>query len=246
MTVLVAGAGFPRPSRRIARNGTKPAQFWVDARSMPGVRCNRPSGPGGGDVTQTSARARSRNEHPGKRSTPAAETAGASDGPRDAFYPREVIKILGLSRRQLQYWASTDLVRPSIETAGGHHRYTFEDLVALRAAKRLIDAGVSVQRIRSSIRALRRILPGVQRPLAERVLVATGDVVLVIQDGTAFETATGQGWIFEVRELVEEIESWRARATKDGGEAPPDVAEPPRPGPRSVRSRAARGMTRSA
>ena len=43
------------------------------------------------------------------------------------------MRILGVSRRQLQYWAETDLVAPSARTRGGHHRYTFEDLVALRA-----------------------------------------------------------------------------------------------------------------
>ena len=56
---------------------------------------------------------------------------------------------------------------PSVRTAGGHHRYTFQDLVALKAAKRLLDAGVSLQRLRRSVRALRELLPTVTRPLAE-------------------------------------------------------------------------------
>lgn len=116
-----------------------------------------------------------------------------------------MIEILGLSRRQLQYWAQTDLVRPSVTTRGGHHRYTFQDLVALRTARRLIDAGVSVQRIRSSIQALRRLLPSVARPLSELVLVATGDVVLVFREGTAFEAASGQEWVFPVADLAREI-----------------------------------------
>ena len=97
---------------------------------------------------------------------------------REAFRTRDVVQLLDVTRRQLQYWAQTDLIAPSAKTPGGHGRYTFEDLVALKAAKRLIDAGVSVQRIRKSIGALRQILPTVQRPLAELVLVATGDVVL--------------------------------------------------------------------
>jgi DNA-binding transcriptional MerR regulator len=70
----------------------------------------------------------------------------------DLYRAREVVEILRISRRQLQYWAQTDLIAPSAKTPGGHGRYTFEDLVALKAAKRLIDSGVSVQRIRSSIR----------------------------------------------------------------------------------------------
>lgn len=127
------------------------------------------------------------------------------------FRSSDVQQLLKLSRRQLQYWADTDLVRPTVRTQGGHHRYTLEDLVALKAAKRLIDAGVSVQRIRKSIQALRKILPTVRRPLAELVLVTTGDVVLVLQDGSAFEAATGQEWIFVVARFEREVALWRER-----------------------------------
>ncbi|UCE86621.1 MAG: MerR family transcriptional regulator [Deltaproteobacteria bacterium] len=123
----------------------------------------------------------------------------------------EVVQILGISRRQLQYWAQTDLVRPTVQTQGGHYRYRFEDLVALKAAKRLIDAGVSVQRIRTSIRALKKILPRVRKPLAELVLVATGDVVLAFREGTAFEAVTGQEWVLEVAQFEREIETWRRK-----------------------------------
>lgn len=128
---------------------------------------------------------------------------------RELFRTRDVVEIVQISRRQLQYWAQTDLIVPSAQTPGGHSRYTFEDLVALKAAKRLINAGVSVQRIRSSIRALRGILPTVRRPLAELVLVATGDVVLAFRDGTAFDAISGQEWVFEVAEFQREIESWK-------------------------------------
>ena len=129
----------------------------------------------------------------------------------ELYRSREVAQILGISRRQLQYWARTDLVGPSLRTPGGHHRYTFQDLIALKAAKRLIDAGVSVQRLRRSIRALRRILPTVKQPLAELVLVATGDIVLVVHEGTAFEAATGQEWVFEVARFQREVEAWKRR-----------------------------------
>ena len=129
----------------------------------------------------------------------------------DLYRVGDVVEIIGVSRRQLQYWSETDLVRPSQRTRGGHARYAFEDLVALRAAKRLIDAGVSLQRIRRSIRALRETLPTVRRPLTEIVLVATGDVVLAFKDGTAFEAITGQEWIFEVGELQRAVDAHRAR-----------------------------------
>jgi DNA-binding transcriptional MerR regulator len=124
------------------------------------------------------------------------------------------VQILGVSRRQLQYWAQTNLAPPSVRTRGGHHRYTFRDLVALKAAKRLLDAGVSIQRIRRSIQTLRRMLPGVRCPLAELVLVATGDVVLVIHEGTAFEAISGQEWVFEVAHLQREVERWKSSKTR--------------------------------
>ena len=114
--------------------------------------------------------------------------------------------MIGVSRRQLQYWAETGLVAPSARTRGGHRRYTFADLVALKAAKQLIDAGVSVQRIRSSLGALERMLPQVRSPLSELVLVATGDVVLVLREGSAFEAVSGQQWILEVEQFQREIE----------------------------------------
>jgi DNA-binding transcriptional MerR regulator len=128
---------------------------------------------------------------------------------RDLYRAGDVADIVDVSRRQLQYWAQTDLARPSARTPGGHARYTFEDLVALKTAKRLIDAGVSVQRIRKSIRALRRMLPTVQHPLAELILVATGDVVLVFQEGAAFDAVSGQEWVFEVAQFEREVEAWR-------------------------------------
>ena len=131
----------------------------------------------------------------------------------DLFRSRDVVEILGISRRQLQYWARTDLIQPSSATPGGHARYTFGDLVALKAAKRLIDAGVSVQRIRKAIVALRRVLPSVRRPLSELVLVATGDVVLAFRNGIAFDAVSGQEWVFEVARFEREVDAWKRSVT---------------------------------
>jgi DNA-binding transcriptional MerR regulator len=105
----------------------------------------------------------------------------------ELFRTCDVAQILGVTRRQLHYWARTGLVRPTHCTRGGHHRYTFRDLVAVRATKRLIDAGVSVQRIRRSAEALKKMLPAVEHPLAELQLVASGDVLLATREGNAAE-----------------------------------------------------------
>jgi DNA-binding transcriptional MerR regulator len=135
-------------------------------------------------------------------------SSGPENQPASTFRTRDVVQLLDISRRQLQYWSQTGLVEPSTKTPGGHSRYTFQDLVALKAAKRLIDSGVSVQRIRASIGALRRILPTVKRPLAELVLVATGDVVLVFREGMAFDAVSGQEWVFEIAGFQAEVDAW--------------------------------------
>src|SRR5437773_11648985 len=69
-----------------------------------------------------------------------------------------VCKIVGISYRQLDYWARTDLVRPSLADAQGsgtQRRYSYRDLVRLKVIKSLLDAGVSLQSARRAIEYLR-------------------------------------------------------------------------------------------
>lgn len=121
------------------------------------------------------------------------------------FTSRQVAEITGLTHRQIAYWCKTDLVVPSHRTHGGHARYTFTDLIALKAAKQLIDTGVSVQRLRQCIQSLTHYLPTVGQPLAGLSLVVTGDVVLAFHEGSAFDALTGQEWVFPVAQLEREI-----------------------------------------
>lgn len=76
----------------------------------------------------------------------------------DGYRIPEVQKAVGISYRQLDYWARTGLVRPSVRDAQGsgtQRLYSFEDLVQLRVIKKLLDAGVSLQRVRRAIDFLR-------------------------------------------------------------------------------------------
>lgn len=131
---------------------------------------------------------------------------------RDIFLtPSQICKIIGVSRRQLQYWDMTGLISPMHKTEGGHGRYTFQDLIALKATKKLIDAGVSVQRIRKNIGELKRILPKVKKPLEELTLVATGDVILVFYEETAFEALSGQEWILDIADVYRDVEKWQKK-----------------------------------
>ncbi|MBM0226796.1 MULTISPECIES: MerR family transcriptional regulator [Micromonospora] len=83
----------------------------------------------------------------------------------------------GISYRQLDYWARTGLVVPSVRDASGSgtsRLYSFRDLVVLKVVKRLLDAGVSLQNIRKAIEALRS--RGVE-DLAGITLISDGTTV---------------------------------------------------------------------
>ena len=76
------------------------------------------------------------------------------------FGKKVVIALTGVSGRQVEYWATTGVVRPSIPAAGKGTRrgYSFRDLVALRVAKELRDGGISLQKIQNCLSWLRKTL----------------------------------------------------------------------------------------
>jgi DNA-binding transcriptional MerR regulator len=64
----------------------------------------------------------------------------------------------GITYRQLDYWARTKLVEPTVRSAGGsgtQRLYSFKDILLLKIIKRLLDAGVSLQQIRIAVDHLR-------------------------------------------------------------------------------------------
>ena len=76
----------------------------------------------------------------------------------EGFGGPQVCAIVGISYRQLDYWARTDLVRPSLADARGsgtQRRYSYTDLVRLKVIKSLLDAGVKLQTARRAIEYLR-------------------------------------------------------------------------------------------
>jgi DNA-binding transcriptional MerR regulator len=67
-------------------------------------------------------------------------------------------QVAGITYRQLDYWARTGLVEPTVRTAGGsgtQRLYSFRDVLLLKVIKRLLDAGVSLQQIRTAVHHLR-------------------------------------------------------------------------------------------
>ena len=107
----------------------------------------------------------------------------------------QVCKIVGITYRQLDYWARTDLIRPSIADARGsgtQRRYSYRDLVELKVIKGLLDAGVSLQSARRAIEYLRVHL-GDDIATASLVINGAGSV-LVRTDGELVDLIRrGQG-----------------------------------------------------
>jgi DNA-binding transcriptional MerR regulator len=64
----------------------------------------------------------------------------------------------GITYRQLDYWARTALVEPSVRAAhgsGSQRLYSFRDILVLKVVKRLLDTGISLQQIRAAVDHLR-------------------------------------------------------------------------------------------
>jgi DNA-binding transcriptional MerR regulator len=129
-------------------------------------------------------------------------------------------KAAGITYRQLDYWARTGLVEPSVRTATGsgtQRLYGFRDILVLKVVKRLLDTGVSLQQIRVAIQTLR--LRGVE-DLAQITLMSDGasvyectspdEVIDLLQGGQGvFGIAVGRVWR-EVEGSLAELPSERA------------------------------------
>ncbi|GAB2469999.1 MerR family transcriptional regulator [Xylanimonas ulmi] len=114
-------------------------------------------------------------------------------------------RVAGITYRQLDYWARTGLVEPSIRPATGsgtHRLYSFRDILVLKVVKRLLDTGVSLQQIRTAVTHLRE--RGVE-DLAQITLMSDGasvyectsadEVVDLVQGGQGvFGIAVGRVW----------------------------------------------------
>src|SRR4051812_46358980 len=113
----------------------------------------------------------------------------------EGFRGPQVCKIVGITYRQLDYWARTDLIRPSIADAKGsgtQRRYSYSDLVELKVIKSLLDAGVSLQLSRKGIEYLRDNL-GDDLATASLVMNGPGSV-LARSDGEVIDLMRkGQG-----------------------------------------------------
>jgi DNA-binding transcriptional MerR regulator len=140
----------------------------------------------------------------------------------------------GITYRQLDYWARTGLVTPSVRAASGsgsQRLYGFRDVLVLKVVKRLLDTGISLQQIRAAVAHLRT--QGAS-DLAQVTLMSDGvsvyectsadEVVDLLQGGQGvFGIALGRVW--------QEVEGSLAELPAERAAGPADAGQPAGPGP---------------
>ena len=95
------------------------------------------------------------------------------------FSGTQAADVVGITYRRLDYWARTDLVRPSGTDASGsgsRRRYTYRDLLELRIIKQLLDAGIRLESIRNVFAYLR---DHVETEISDAHLVIDGSSVVL-------------------------------------------------------------------
>jgi tetratricopeptide (TPR) repeat protein len=157
-------------------------------------------GPGGGRTTPTTA------------TSATATRVSEEDTPRssrepvtDLFTLTEVAKLLGVSTGRLRSLDKNRIVTPSGRRRG-RRAYTFQDVIALRAARDLLARKVRLRDVAKAITKIREALPRVTRPLSELSIVSDGRQVVVRTDAGVYEPATGQMMLdFDVRTLRDDV-----------------------------------------
>ena len=96
---------------------------------------------------------------------------------------KKAAEIVGISYRQLDYWARTDLIRPSVADAAGsgsRRQYSYRDLLELKVVKSMLDAGIKLESVRTAFEYLRENLG--EDVASARLVIGGGRAVLVRDD----------------------------------------------------------------
>jgi DNA-binding transcriptional MerR regulator len=144
------------------------------------------------------------------------------------FSGTRAASIVGISYRQLDYWARTDLVRPSLADAAGsgsRRLYSYRDLLELKVIKNLLDAGIRLESVRDVFMFLRE---QVKTDIASaHIVIAGSSVMLCDGDELVDVVRRGQG-VLNVLPL--------ASVKKELDEAIVDLHPPAAPAPTSRRA----------
>ena len=105
----------------------------------------------------------------------------------EQFSGKKAAEIVGITYRQLDYWARTDLVRPSVTDASGsgsRRKYSYRDLLELKVVKSLLDAGIRLAASRhEEFRALEAEVTKAQQALEDRKLIEQAKGILIAATG---------------------------------------------------------------
>ena len=150
-----------------------------------------------------------------------SERKGAAALPvEQGFRGPQVCALVGITYRQLDYWARTGLLRPSITDAtgsGSQRRYSYGDVLELKVIKRLLDAGLKLQQARRAVECLRGDLGG-DVASAQLVLVESRSV-LAHSDGELVDLLAGAQGVFNILPLSGVVSELDA-AIVEFGQAP--------------------------
>lgn len=120
------------------------------------------------------------------------------------YSTREVAELAGLPESRVRDWARSGLLGPD-KDEGGRWRFSFQDLAVLRAAAKLLDAGVSMARVTRTLTQLAGQLPA-GRPLSAVKLVVTGGRVVVKDRLSSWEPESGQRTMdFDVQAISQQV-----------------------------------------
>jgi DNA-binding transcriptional MerR regulator len=130
----------------------------------------------------------------------------------------QTAKVVGISYRQLDYWARTDLIRPSLSDAtgsGSRRSYSYNDLLELKTIKKLLDAGIKLEQVRKVFEYLRE---HVSTDIASaHIVIDGGSVMLCDGDQLVDVLKNGQGVlnVLSLGGVREELEADLAPAVDD-------------------------------
>ena len=134
------------------------------------------------------------------------ESNESDDSNGSLYSARDVAQVIGIAESRVASWVRSGLVAPS-EKRGARRYFNFADLIAVKAVKELVERGVSPQRVKRNLMALRGALPsgaemgtgtatrtatGIDRPLSRLRVISDGEKLVVVGDDVVFEPLSGQ------------------------------------------------------
>lgn len=126
------------------------------------------------------------------------------------FRGLQACKLAGITYRQLDYWARTGLVRPSVADAhgsGSQRSYSYRDILELKVIKQLLAGGISLQAARRAVEYLRSNL---KEDLSNADLLVVGQGTILLRNGEEFVDLMRGGQlimsiVLSIQEIVNQL-----------------------------------------